>query len=309
MSSGSRRAGLTLAATLLACWLGAGALAAGEAPTFAEVASILRERCVVCHQGELAPLGLRLDGYPGLERGSQNGPVARPGDPEGSELVRRIRGTSLPRMPLTGPPYLSPAEISLIEGWVAAGMPRGEAADHAAAPPPPRPAPGAPVRYPDVAPILLQRCVKCHTDQGLRGGPPEGLRLKTRELILAGSDRVVVVPGSPEASELVRRIRGQARPRMPFDGPPFLSDQEIRLITDWIAQGAPDAEGRPAPVPVGGRVRLHGTLGDGWTLDGLPLEVGRGTRLDKGPSPGNYVEVRGVVERDGGIRATRIRPR
>ena len=37
-----------------------------------------------------------------------------------------------------------------------------------------------------------------------------------------------MVPGKPEASELVRRIRGQAHPRMPFDGPPYLSDDEIR---------------------------------------------------------------------------------
>jgi hypothetical protein len=54
-----------------------------------------------------------------------------------------------------------------------------------------------------------------------------------------------VVPGHPEASELVRRIRGQALPRMPFDGPPYLSEADIALIVAWIRQGARDAAGDP----------------------------------------------------------------
>ena len=160
-----------------------------------------------------------------------------------------------------------------------------------------------------MAPIFLQRCVKCHSDGGIRGRAPEGLRLQSRELILRGGERSVVIPGVPAASELLRRIRGQSRPRMPLDGPPFLSDEEIRLISDWIAQGAPDAEGNRAPMPVGARVRLDGRLTGRWLLDGLPLVVGPGTRIRKGAGPGDYVEVRGVVSPDGSIRATRIRRR
>ena len=57
----------------------------------------------------------------------------------------------------------------------------------------------------------------------------------------------VVKAGDPNASELVRRIRGQARPRMPLDGPPYLSIDEIRLIEDWIAQGARASTSRRRP--------------------------------------------------------------
>ncbi len=295
--------------SLSVVWLGlTSAAAAAAVPTYADVAPLLQKHCVVCHSGEAAPLGLRLDSYENLQRGSANGPVVRSGDPAASELLRRIRGTSQPRMPLTGPPFLDDASVALIEAWIAGGMvPAAEGT--AAVQAKPRPRPGEPVTYADVAPIFLQRCVKCHSDGGIQGRPPEGLRLKSRELILRGGERSVVMPGVPAASELVRRIRGQSRPRMPFDGPPFLSDEQIRLISDWIAQGAPDAGGNRAPIPAGAPVRLEGRLTGRWSLDGLPLEVGPGTRIRKGAGPGDYVEVRGVVLPDGHIRATRIRRR
>jgi len=96
---------------------------------------------------------------------------------------------------------------------------------------------------------------------------------------------------------------------MPFDGPPYLSEDEIHLIEDWITQGARNAEGTPAHVPRGARVRLHGKLTDFWKLDALPLEVSRRTRIDKKPRPGDYVEVRGRLEADGRVLAERIRRR
>ena len=282
---------------------------AAAAPGFAGVAEILNARCVMCHSGEDAPLGLKLDSLEGLKAGSVNGAVAMPGKPEESELVRRIKGLSEPRMPLTGPPYLDDAEIALIESWIAAGMPEGAAAAEAEPPPRKIPGPGEPVLFSDVAPIFLKRCVKCHTDDGLRGPPPQGLRLKTRDLILAGGERTVVVPGNPGASELLRRIRGQSLPRMPFDGPPFLDETQIRLISDWIAQGAPDDEGKRAPVPVGARLRLQGTLTGIWELDGTKLTVTPATRIDKNPRTGDRVEVRATVGADGAIIVTRVRSR
>ncbi len=78
--------------------------AAQESPTYPEVAAIIADCCVICHNGEGAPLGLRLDTLDGLRAGGTNGPVAIPGNADASELVKRIRGESLPRMPITGPP-------------------------------------------------------------------------------------------------------------------------------------------------------------------------------------------------------------
>jgi mono/diheme cytochrome c family protein len=189
-------------------------------PTYRDVADILKDRCVVCHSGIGAPVGLELDSLENLQSGSWNGSVAQAGNPEDSEIVRRIKGISTPRMPFDGPPFLDDAQIAIIEQWIATGMPAGEEGPSTPTPESrPVPSPGDPVVFADVEPIFLQRCIECHSDSSLRGAPPEGLRLQTREQILAGGDRMVVVPGNPGASELVRRIRGQSEPRMPFDGP------------------------------------------------------------------------------------------
>ena len=67
---------------------------------------------------------------------------------------------------------------------------------------------------------------------------------------------------------------------MPFDGPPYLSEDEMRLIERWIAQGARDAEGRRSPVPAGARVRFRGAE-----------------------------EVRGTLAPDGSVRVERVRGR
>jgi hypothetical protein len=78
--------------------------------------------------------------------------------------------------------------------------------------------------------------------------------------------------------------------------------QAIKREAAAVLQGAPDDQGSPAPVPAGARVRLHGTLDRWWSLDGLRLEVGPNTRVDKSPAPGDYVRVRGIVGTDGEVR-------
>ena len=48
-----------------------------------------------------------------------------------------------------------------------------------------------------------------------------------------------VAPGDPENSYLVMKIEGRAGPRMPLNLP-ALSAEEIAVIRQWIADGAPD---------------------------------------------------------------------
>jgi hypothetical protein len=209
-------------------------------------------------------------------------------------------------MPLSGPPFLADAEVARIERWVASGMPTGgEGAQVPAPAPPPGPPPVADaITFAHVAPIFALRCAGCHA--GDRA--PEGYRLTSHAEVISPVDRVRVVPGSPLASELARRIRGHAQPRMPLRGP-YLGPEEERQIVEWIRQGARSAEGEPAPLPVGARLRLHGTLGPGWELDGLPLAVTGATRIDDAPRPGDYVEVRGRLAPGGAVEAERIRRR
>lgn len=283
--------------------------AESNSPTYAELAPLLAERCTPCHQGTTAPLGLRLDTYEHLLQGSQRGPVVRRGEPAASELIRRLRGDSLPRMPMTGPPFLTEPQIASFEGWIAAGMPRGAPGPAAAPASPPLPGPGETVDYRHVAPIFATRCAKCHADQGLMGVAPEGYRLTSHAATLASEDRARVVPGNPQASELLRRIRGDALPRMPFDGPPYLGEREIALIERWIADGARDSAGVAARLPVGAGVRLHGRLGQQGQLDGLSLTIDRRTRIDKSPRSGDYVEVRGQLDATGNVVVHRLRRR
>ena len=189
-------------------------------------------------------------------------------------------------------------------------MPEGTVPVATAQPvPTPLPGAGGQVTYTHVAPIFARRCAKCHSDNGVMGAPPEGYRLNSLEQTLSPVDRARVVPGSAAASELVRRIRGDAWPRMPFDGPPYLSDEEIGLIVRWIDDGARDAQGDPFPVPAGAKVRLHGRLSGHLALDDLQLQPAAHLRLDKSPVTGDYVEVRGRVTSDGAIAAERIRRR
>ena len=99
----------------------------------------------------------------------------------------------------------------------------------------------APAGTPDftaVAHIFENRCVSCHSGDD----PPEGLKLTAhREVMEGATGEKVVIPGKPAESELVRRIKGIAEPRMPLNQAP-LTDTQIRTIEKWIAAGAPGPE-------------------------------------------------------------------
>ena len=93
--------------------------------------------------------------------------------------------------------------------------------------------------YAKVSRIFAQHCLECHgPDASQREA---GLRLDDRNIATRplDSQRIAIVPRSPEASELLRRITANDDGRMP---PPesrdTLSRTEIELITKWIQSGA-----------------------------------------------------------------------
>ena len=106
---------------------GSASLAQEAPPGWPAIAALFVERCVMCHSGEHAAVELHLDSYEGALAGSKNGPVLLPGDVSSSELMRRVRGESQPRMPFLGYP-LDADEIALLEYWIEAGLPEGEPA-------------------------------------------------------------------------------------------------------------------------------------------------------------------------------------
>jgi hypothetical protein len=66
-----------------------------------------------------------------------------------------------------------------------------------------------------------------------------------RDQFIAGPiyGKVPIVPGHPEQSFLVTILKGPAGgiARMPPGGP-YISDTDLAFITQWVADGAPDAD-------------------------------------------------------------------
>ncbi len=92
----------------------------------------------------------------------------------------------------------------------------------------------------DVQPILSEYCYHCHgPDTGSRKAK---LRLDLRAEALAhvcDSDRKVIVPGKPEASELVSRVEcTDPDELMPQDPDKRLKPEQIKMLRRWIAEGA-----------------------------------------------------------------------
>jgi mono/diheme cytochrome c family protein len=85
----------------------------------------------------------------------------------------------------------------------------------------------------NIRPVLVQSCATCHNDA--KAG---GLRLMSREDVLkGGASGPAVVPGDPEKSLLISRIR-QTEPakRMPLGGA-ALKDTEISNFVRWVQDG------------------------------------------------------------------------
>ena len=104
----------------------------------------------------------------------------------------------------------------------------------------------------DIQPILETNCLRCHKQGKAKGG----LRMETHALIMGeGNYTGVIVPGSPEQSDLIRRthLRPIDEGFMPDEGQ-ALKKNELDLLTAWVKSGAHWPEGvslverKPAPV-------------------------------------------------------------
>lgn len=254
-----------------------------ELATYTPTAAIFEQRCVKCHGPRRQKGDLRLDDLALTFAGAPEEWVIVPGKPDASELLRRVQ---LPHddpdfMPRKDDP-LSSEELAVVTKWIGDGAPYPK--DRPRSPVHPTPAEGSAAqptqdprenatvtappavavnsgRVPDfdreVFPLLSDRCFTCHgPDAAARKA---NLRLDTREGILAPlrGGETAVVPGAPEQSMLVERIRSDdPEHRMP---PPeshrTLSSDDVDTLVRWIEAGAPWQEHwsfreLPAQVPV-----------------------------------------------------------
>lgn len=272
---------------------------------------IFESRCVTCHSGTGAAKGLRLESAKAVIGST----ALVPGNAADSEIIRRVKGESNPRMPMDGPPYLTASEIKTLEQWISA-LNEQKIDTNMESPLTqydtneqfPKPGPGDSLLFSHVQPIFLRYCVKCHAQKGVMGAPPEGLILSRWEEIVLKPEKPVVVAGQPMASNLLRHIKGLEQPRMPFDGPPWLSKEQTDMVVRWIQEGAHNANGQAAPVPYGKRVKLRGQLQSRWQIDGAPFKVTSRTEL-RNIAIGSIAELRARIDSDGSLIAERLRGR
>ena len=93
----------------------------------------------------------------------------------------------------------------------------------------------------EIAPLLIKRCVECH-----RGAEPSGgLRLTSREGLLAGGDSGLVIDSSSyDASLLLQRVVDGEMPPEKQGRPQRLPDSEVELIRQWVLEGGVWPDGR-----------------------------------------------------------------
>jgi Protein of unknown function (DUF1553)/Protein of unknown function (DUF1549)/Planctomycete cytochrome C len=131
---------MTSASTLLSCLLTVAPSAAGQnvptasapvSPQQAEffevrVRPVLAEHCFACHGEKHQRGGLRLDSAAAILKGTEEGPVLVPGDPDKSPLIRAIRRQGEIKMP---PKEKLPGRvIADLTEWVRMGAPWPETA-------------------------------------------------------------------------------------------------------------------------------------------------------------------------------------
>lgn len=203
---------------------------AAATPRFeVDVLPILQAKCLSCHgdKGRKADLDLRSQAA--ILKGGESGPAIVPNKPLQSLLYEKVHQGA---MPPSKKNRLSEAEVAVIRRWIETGA-SGEASTVPA------------VTQHDVIPILLRRCTVCH---GTRVKEND-LDLRTKAAMLkGGKSGPVIVPGKPEKSLLIEKIRSDAMPplrRLVEVSIKPIEPAETEMLARWIALGAPEVAMEP----------------------------------------------------------------
>src|SRR6266705_4752923 len=105
----------------------------------------------------------------------------------------------------------------------------------------------------DIRPIFNQNCVACHG--GVRQKNGVSFIFREEALGKGKSGRQTIVPGHPDASELISRLTSHDPDvRMPYHAP-SLPPEQVSLLRRWIAEGAQWSDywafvpPKPQPLP------------------------------------------------------------
>ena len=204
-----------------------------------QIQPLLEKNCLACHSNTTKQAELDLSSRQGLLVGGKQGPAVVPGNSKSSLLYGVIAHSQQPAMPPEKEKL--PAQAAALIGlWIDLGAPYGRLdssndvtlTDESSE----KHAPGPEDLFAQVRSTLETKCLHCHGGKFRQAG----LDLSARERLLEGSDEHtdVIVPGKPEASLLVKKVRHQHEPGMPYQSQQ-LSDEEIRNLVAWVDGGAP----------------------------------------------------------------------
>src|SRR5947208_6840251 len=99
-----------------------------------QVRPVLADHCFKCHGAEKQKGEIRVDSRAALLKGVDGVPIATPGNPDESSLIKSIRHQTENKMPAKEP-KLPDEQIAALAEWVRMGMPWPEAGQSKAASP------------------------------------------------------------------------------------------------------------------------------------------------------------------------------
>ena len=226
-----------------------------------KVAPILKDNCVRCHSDN--PRGqLRLDTFNGLRRGGQNGPLAIPRNPARSLIMARLMTTNRQqRMPKNGS-ALKAEDIQTIGTWIQQGArfdgknmsaPIGSSGEDETKAEPKEMVPVVmadgteTVSFrKDIAPWMVNLCVRCHSGNN----PRSGYSLETFEKLLQSGDtgERIVTGGNLDESYLWALVGKQKPVKMPM-GQARITRTNHANLRKWIEEGG-KFDGKDPKLPL-----------------------------------------------------------
>lgn len=109
-----------------------------------------------------------------------------------------------------------------------------------------KPGEGTPTFKANVMPIFQKHCLPCHAEESFN---PSALSLDDHAVLMKGGEHgAAVVPGKPDESLLVKKVLadppfGERMPmrskrRKSVERPAQLSEDEVKVLQEWIRAGA-----------------------------------------------------------------------
>lgn len=213
-----------------------------------DLAPWMVQQCGRCHvTGTRGNYSMQT--FVALMKGPPAGTVVFPNDSAGSRLVQVIAEGDMPR----GGAKVSEENLNKLKKWIDQGAQfdgpdpsvtlteLAKAAGGGEPAPDPakmitKPTGGETVSFAkQIAPLLVANCMNCHINARRPSG---NLRLDNFAQTMRGGDSgPIIVPKKPDDSLLIKKLQGLSGQRMPVNRPAF-TDEQIKLISTWISEGA-----------------------------------------------------------------------